>query len=255
MSFQSAVGDVKVEVSNNVATITFGHPASNSFPSLLLQQLTAEINSISNRDDIHVLILKSFGESAFCAGASFNELLQIENSEQGQAFFEGFANVINAMRKCRQLIIGRIQGKAVGGGVGLAAACDYVFATATASIKLSEIAIGIGPFVIEPAVSRKLGKNNMMKLTLNPTDWFSASWAKDVGLFSEVFENCKEMDLTVNAFAVQLSQYNFQALAEMKKVYWENTSYWDDLLTERAAISGKLILSAEAKAAINALKK
>ena len=255
MSFQSAEGAVNTEIANKIATITFGHPASNSFPAILLQKLTAELNSVSNRSDIQIVILQSFGEGTFCAGASFDELLKIENTEQGTAFFSGFANVINAMRTCNKLIVGRVQGKAVGGGVGLASACDYVFATKNASIKLSEIAIGIGPFVIEPAVSRKMGKNAMMKLTLNPSDWMSTQWATENGLYSEIFEDVQAMDVAIDSFTNKLSQYNGNALSEMKKVYWENTNHWEHLLLERAAISGKLVLSAEAQKALSALRK
>ena len=255
MSFQSEEGAVITQIKNAVATITFGHPASNSFPAPLLQKLTAELNSVSNRSDARIVILQSFGDSTFCAGASFDELLKIKNSEQGTAFFSGFANVINAMRTCNKLIVGRIHGKAVGGGVGLASACDYVFAAKNASIKLSEIAIGIGPFVIEPAVSRKMGKNAMMQLTLNPTSWMSAQWATENGLYSEIFEDINQMDVAIDSFTNKLSQYNPNALSEMKKVYWENTDHWENLLLERASISGNLILSAEAQKALTALRK
>ena len=250
MSFQSKEGEVSVEIENKIATVTFGHPASNSFPTSLLQKLTSNLNNISNREDVNVVILQSDGNGTFCAGASFDELMKIENSEQGKLFFSGFASVINAMRTCNKLIIGRIQGKAVGGGVGLASACDYVFATQDASIKLSEIAIGIGPFVIEPAVSRKIGKNAMMALTLNPTRWMSATWARECGLFSEVFNDISLMDLALNAFVEKLSNYNPFALNEIKKVYWEGTNHWETLLLERAAISGELILSLDAKNAL-----
>ena len=255
MSFQSEKGTVTTAISDKIATITFGHPASNSFPASLLQKLTCELNEVSNRSDVRIVILQSFGTSTFCAGASFDELLNIDNIEQGTIFFSGFANVINAMRTCQKLIIGRVQGKAVGGGVGLASACDYVFATTAASIKLSEIAIGIGPFVIEPAVSRKIGKNAMMKLTLNPSAWMSAQWATEHELYSEIFEDIPSMDVALQAFADKLCQYNPTALIEMKKVYWEKTSHWNALLMERAAISGKLVLSAEAQKALMALKR
>lgn len=254
MSFQSIGGSVTLEISNKIATITFGHPASNSFPAALLQKLTADLNDVSNRTDVNVVVLKSIGESTFCAGASFDELINIENNQQGKDFFMGFANVINAMRQCNKIIVGRIQGKAVGGGVGLAAACDYVFASKEASVKLSEIAIGIGPFVIEPAVSRKTGKNAMMKMTLNPTAWFSAKWAVETGLYSEIYDNISELDAALHVFIEKLSNYNVAALSEMKRVYWENTQHWDTLLQERAAISGNLVLSQEVKSALNAIK-
>ena len=240
---------------NKIATVCFSHPASNSFPSNLLQKLTSEINYLSSLDTVSVIILKSEGTGVFCAGASFDELLSISNEKDGNLFFSGFANVINAMRKCTKPIIGRIHGKAVGGGVGLAAACDYTFATNNSAIKLSEIAIGIGPFVIEPAVSRKIGKTAFTEMTLTPTLWKTAQWANEKGLFTEVFETIELLDENLRNFTLELSSYNPEALIEMKKVFWEGTSHWDSLLYERASISGRLVLSNFTKQALEKFKK
>ncbi|MBU3010493.1 enoyl-CoA hydratase/isomerase family protein [Polaribacter vadi] len=236
-------GSLFTNIQNNIATIEFGHPASNSFPSELLERLTKELKKLSLNDEVALIILKSEGEKAFCAGASFNELVAIANLEDGEKFFTGFANVINAMRTCSKLIIGRVQGKVVGGGVGLASACDYVLATEAASIKLSELTIGIGPFVIEPAVTRKIGLAATSELTLDATSWKNAYWAKEKGLYAKVFENIKELDIEVDLFAQKLASYNPSALAKMKKVLWQNTNHWDNLLIERAKISGELVLS------------
>jgi len=248
-------GFIKTVIENKIATITFSHPASNSFPSALLSDLTAQLNIFSDDDNVTIIILKSAGEGAFCAGASFDELLSINNLEDGKAFFSGFANVINAIRTCKKLVIGRVQGKAVGGGVGLAAACDYVFATDYALVKLSELAIGIGPFVIEPAVSRKIGKTAMSQLTIAATEWKDADWALENGLYFDVYSSIKDMDSALEVFVSKLTSYNPEALSEMKKVLWENTSHWDTLLYERAAISGKLVLSDFTKNALNQFKK
>jgi len=254
MSAENPNGLIEIQIDNNIATITFSHPASNSFPSNLLQKLTEELNALSHNNDINVLILQSEGKT-FCAGASFDELLSITNFEDGKEFFSGFANVINAMRKCSKIIIGKIQGKAVGGGVGLASACDFAFAYQDASIKLSEIAIGIGPFVIEPAVSRKIGKTAMTELTLQPNHWQTADWALAKGLYADIFDSYGELDEATLAFAKKLASYNSEALAEMKKVFWEGTENWDQLLYERAAISGKLVLSDFTKNALSEFKK
>ena len=251
----NTAGFIDLQIENTIATITFSHPASNSFPSDLLKKLTETINTVSNSNEVTVVILQSEGEKAFCAGASFDELLSITNLEDGTRFFSGFANVINAMRQCEKLIIGRVQGKAVGGGVGLASACDYVFAMDSAAIKLSEIAIGIGPFVIEPAVSRKIGNLATSQLTLTPNSWKTASWALEKGLYSEVFTSLADLDLALKQFATQLSGYNPEALLEIKKVFWANTNHWNSLLVERAAISGKLVLSDFTKNALKAFKK
>ena len=245
-------GSLYTNIQNNIATVEFGHPASNSFPSELLARLTNELHVLAKNATVSVIVLKSEGEKAFCAGASFDELVAITSLEEGKTFFSGFANVINAMRTCGKLIIGRVQGKTVGGGVGLASACDYVLATENASIKLSEFTIGIGPFVIEPAVKRKIGLASLSELTLDATNWKTAYWAKEKGLYAKVFDSISELDEEVELFANKLASYNPEALSEMKKVLWENTENWNSLLSERAKISGELVLSEFTK---NALAK
>lgn len=245
---------VKTSFQDKIAFVEFFHPASNSFPSSQLKELTETITNLNKNTEINIVVLQSAGDKAFCAGASFDELLQVSNLEEGSTFFSGFANVINALRKSNKIIIGRVHGKTVGGGVGLAAACDYTFATKNASIKLSELAIGIGPFVIEPAVSRKIGKPALAEMTLDAENWKSAEWAFDNKLFTRLFEDTTLMDEALDKFATRLSSYNPEALYEMKKVLWEGTENWDTLLKERAAISGKLVLSDFTVNALNAFK-
>ncbi|SHH49715.1 enoyl-CoA hydratase/isomerase family protein [Flavobacterium johnsoniae] len=254
MSSEIIKGSLETSFQNTIATVQFGHPASNSFPRELLDRLTSEINELSRNEKVSVIILKSEGAKTFCSGASFDELLQVENEEQGTEFFSGFAHLINAMRNCNKLIIGRIQGKAVGGGVGIISACDYVFATPESDVKLSELAIGIGPFVIEPAVSRKIGKTAMAEMTLAAHAWKSADWAFQKGLYS-VLSNAENLDAEVESFAQKLSSYNPEALKEMKKIIWEGTEQWESLLFERAAITGKLVLSDFSRNALLQFKK
>ncbi|MFV5687599.1 enoyl-CoA hydratase/isomerase family protein [Flavobacterium sp. ZT3R25] len=248
-------GSLITTIENKIATVEFGHPASNSFPRELLDRLTKEFNRLSTNAAVSVIIVKSEGTAAFCAGASFDELLAVSSLEEGTRFFSGFAHLINAMRNCSKLIVGRIHGKAVGGGVGIASACDYILATSNASIKLSELAIGIGPFVIEPVVSRKIGKMAMAEMTLAAHEWKTADWAKDKGLYANTFETIQELDSAVADFSAKLSSYNPEALAEMKKVLWEGTQDWETLLLERAAISGRLVLSDFTKKALSQFKK
>jgi methylglutaconyl-CoA hydratase len=236
-------GTLLTIIENKIATVQFGHPASNSFPRILLDRLTNELTYLSDNEEVSVIILKSEGTSTFCAGASFDELLAVSTLEEGTRFFTGFANLINAMRTCKKIIIGRVQGKAVGGGVGIIAACDYALAALESSIKLSELAIGIGPFVIEPAVSRKIGKMAMSEMTLAAHDWKTSTWALQKGLYAKVLETKEELDLEIDVFSRKLANYNPDALSEMKKIFWEGTAHWDKLLKERAAISGKLALS------------
>ena len=248
-------GSLSTKIDQKIATVEFGHPASNSFPSELLERLTKEFYALSKNEAVAVIILKSEGNGTFCAGASFDELIAIQNLEEGARFFAGFANVINAMRTCTKLIIGRVHGKAVGGGVGLAAACDYVLATDKAAIKLSELTIGIGPFVIAPAVERKMGLSGFSELALNATAWKNAYWAKEKGLFAGVFESVTELDTEVALLSEKLASYNPDALIEMKKILWKDTSNWKTLLEERAAISGQLVLSLFTKNALAKFKK
>lgn len=248
-------GSLYTKIENRIATVEFGHPASNSFVSELLARLAKEFDKLGENDEVSVIVLKSEGERAFCAGASFDELVAVSNLEEGKEFFSGFANVINAMRKCPKPIIGRVQGKTVGGGVGLASACDYVHATVEAAIKLSEISIGIGPFVIAPAVERKMGKAALAELTLYPSEWKNAYWAKEQGLYSKVYDSISEMDKELDIHLQKLATYNPEALAEMKKVLWEGTEHWDELLLERAEASGRLALSPNTKKALEKFKK
>ena len=248
-------GSLYTHINNKIATVEFGHPASNSFPSELLARLANEFDNLSNNDEVAVIVLKSEGNRAFCAGASFDELVAIDNLQDGKAFFSGFANVINAMRRCSKLIIGRVQGKTVGGGVGLAAACDYVLATEHAAIKLSEFTIGIGPFVIAPAVKRKVGVSGLAELTLDATSWKNAYWAKEKGLYARVFETTDELDKEVVVLSEKLASYNPEALSEMKTALWIGTEHWQELLIERAETSGKLVLSNFTKKALSKFKK
>lgn len=248
-------GSLYTHISNSIATLEFYHPASNSFPASLLERLTNEFNKLSSNEAIKVIILKSEKDKTFCAGASFDELITISTIEEGKQFFLGFANVINAMRKCNKIIVGRIQGKAVGGGVGLAAACDYCFATVQASIKLSELTIGIGPFVIAPAIKRKMGTAALSELTLSATEWHNAYWAQKKGLYAKVYDTIDEMDKEIDYFTHNLSTYNPEALTEIKKVFWEGTDNWDDVLEKRAEISGNLVLSEFTKNALKKFKK
>ena len=246
---------VKSNIENGIGTIEFFHPQSNSMPSSQLKNLVEEINNLGKNDNAKVIILKSAGDKTFCAGASFDELISIKDFETGKTFFSGFANVINAMRKSPKLIIARIHGKAVGGGVGIACAADYTFATESASVKLSELAVGIGPFVIGPVVERKIGTSSFAQLAINATEFYSAEWAQEKSMFQDVYETPEEMDAEINLLAEKLAKSNPDAMTKLKEVFWKGTDDWDQLLTERAAVSGQLVLSEFTVNAINQFKK
>ncbi len=246
---------VKSELHKGVKTIEFFHPQGNSLPGKILNELAAAITHAGEDPDTIVIVLRSAGDKTFCAGASFDELLAISNEAEGLRFFSGFAHVINAMRTCPKMIIGRIQGRCVGGGVGLAAATDYAIATEAAEVKLSELAVGIGPFVVGPAVERKMGLSAFSQLALDAGMWRTADWARRNGLFAEVYPGIAEMDESVSRLADTLSHSSPQAMAELKKVCWKGTEHWDQLLVERAAISGRLVLSEFTREAIAKFKK
>ncbi|OWW26645.1 enoyl-CoA hydratase [Zobellia sp. OII3] len=248
-------GSLYTKIDNKVATIEFGHPASNSFVEELLDRLTLEFKKLSENNAITVIVLRSEGDRAFCAGASFDELMAVSDLDEGKVFFSGFAHVINAMRQCKKVIVGRVQGKTVGGGVGLAAACDYVYASEAASIRLSELTIGIAPLVIAPAVERKIGTAAISELSLAPTEWKNAYWAQEKGLFSKVFDDMRELDKELDFQVQKLAEYNPEALEEWKKVLWQGTDHWNELLVERAAITGRLVLSEFTRNALSKFKK
>ena len=248
-------GHVLSHHQNAVMTIEFGHPAHNSLPAYLLDKLVEAIDAASEDVGVKVVVIRSFGERSFCAGASFQELIAIENEAQGKVFFSGFAQVINAMRRCKKLIIARVQGKAVGGGVGIIAAADYALAMETAGVKLSELTIGIGPFVIAPAVVRKIGVAGLSALSIDAQGFRSARWAESKGLYTQVFDSIKSMENSLNDLCNDLSQYNVEAMHALKSVLWEGTEHWDELLLERAAMSGRLVLSPETKSQLAPYKQ
>ncbi len=246
--------EVSTTIEKGIATISFYHPQSNSLPGVLLRELGNTIAAMSEDNTVKVIVLRSEGDKAFCAGASFDELVAINDLQTGLKFFSGFAHVINAMRTSKKLIIGRVQNKAVGGGVGIAAAVDYCFATTKASVKLSELAVGIGPFVVGPAVERKVGLSAMSQLAINASEWQTAQWAKEKGLYTEIFETEEQMDAAIDALVEKLSNSNPEAMSELKKIFWAGTENWDTLLLERAGISGRLVLSDFTKNAIEKFK-
>lgn len=248
-------GGVQYDVdAHGIGTIEFGHPASNSLPGAVLDALASAIDEATADEACKVIILKSWGDRAFCAGASFDELIAIQNEDEGLVFFSGFSKVILAARRSTKFVIARVQGKAVGGGVGIAAAADYAVATKFASVKLSELAIGIGPFVVGPAVERKMGKAGFTTLAIDAATWYDAQWAKSHGLYTEVYDDAQLLDESVDALARRLAQSNPQAMAELKKAFWTGTDHWETLLPERAAISGRLVLSEFTREAINRFK-
>jgi len=236
-------GAITVEIKNNIGTIEFHHPKGNSLPSDLLRELAQKISEVGNNSNAHVIVLKSKGDGAFCGGASFDELVAIDNADEGKRFFMGFALVLNAMRTCPKLIIVRVQGKAVGGAVGVAAAGDYTFAHESSAVKLSELALGIGPFVVGPAVQRKIGSSAFSTLSVDAASWYSAEWAREKGLYAKVLETHEELDRSVDELAHSLANSSPTAMKELKAVLWKSTDHWDSLLEQRAEISGKLVLS------------
>jgi methylglutaconyl-CoA hydratase len=248
-------GHVHSKIDNGIGTVTFFHPQSNSLPGAILRELAAAIEAMGNNPEARVIVLRSEGEKAFCAGASFDELITIKDLETGKTFFSGFAMVINAIRKAPKFVIARVQGKAVGGGVGLASAADYTMAHESASVKLSELAVGIGPFVVGPAVERKIGTSAFTNLAINASEWRDAAWARQHGLYTDIYSTTEELDKQLDALASRLAKSNPEAMQMLKKIFWQGTEHWDTLLVERAEMSGKLVLSEFTVNAINSFKQ
>ena len=247
-------GHVSVEEHDAVAIVTFGHPKSNSLPAALLHTLATEIATVGQNSGIKIILLRSDGSGAFCAGASFDEMKAVSDAPSGRKFFLGFAEVILAMIRAPQFIVTRVHGKVTGGGVGLIAASDYVVATRGASLKLSELAVGLGPFVIGPAVERKVGPGAFEGMSID-ADWRDADWAERHGLYTRVVDDVKELDEKLAELMAFLSAANPEAIRQMKHVFWQGTEDWPNLLEKRAAISGALALSAHTRAAIEKFEK
>lgn len=236
-------GSINIEIKNKIGTIDFYHPKGNSLPGTLLKELSESITELGKNSEARAIVLKSKGEGAFCGGASFDELIAINNKEEGKEFFLGFSRVLNAMRTCSKLVIVRVQGKAVGGGVGLAAGGDYTIAHKSASVKLSELALGIGPFVVGPAVQRKIGVSAFSVLATDAKNWHTAAWATEVGLFSDVCESRTQLDKTCANLAHDLASSSPQAMRQLKNMFWQGTENWEELMEQRAETSGELVLS------------
>jgi methylglutaconyl-CoA hydratase len=246
-------GYVRVERRGTVSHIEFFHPQSNSLPSAVLADLAKAIRDEGHDPAVHVVVLRSGGDRVFCGGASFTELASIRTEAQGLAFFSGFAHVINAIRTVPKFVVGRVHGKAVGGGVGLASAVDYCIATQHAAVKLSELAVGIGPFVVGPAVERKMGLSAMSQLAIDATEFRSASWAQQHGLYAQVVDDAAALDAAVDALAERLAGQSVDATVALKQALWSGTEHWGELLVERAAISGRLVRTEDAQRRIQAI--
>lgn len=245
-------GRVHTTVHDGIATVRFHHPKGNSLPGALLRALAAEVTALADRPEARVIVLRSDGTGPFCAGASFDELRSIGDAATGKEFFMGFARLILAMRRCPKFVIARVHGKAVGGGVGVCAAADYAIATPNAQVKLSELAVGIGPFVVGPVIEKKIGLAAFQQLAIDATEWRDAQWACRAGLYAQLADNAEALDGAVHTLALRLARSNPEAMALMKQAFWQGTEHWDELLERRAEMSGTLVLSEFTRAALAA---
>lgn len=246
-------GEIAIAIASGVATIRFSHPKGNSLPGALLQQLARTITDVGQNPDARVIVLRSDGPGPFCAGASFDELVNIASPDEGEIFFSGFSAVILAMIRTPQFVIVRVQGRTAGGGIGIAAAADYTMAVRSAAVKLSELAVGIGPFVVGPVIARRVGMGPFMAMSVD-ADWRDAAWCESHGLFARVHDDVAAMDAGIDALAATLAASNPDAMRRMKAVAWQGTEDWDTLLAERARMSGTLVLSDFTRQAIAKFK-
>ncbi|XOD67027.1 MAG: enoyl-CoA hydratase/isomerase family protein [Flavobacteriales bacterium Tduv] len=246
---------IKIDFQDQVAEVAFYHPKANTFAMEQLRELAEIFHSLGQDGSVRVIVLSSLGDKIFSAGAYFDELLQLGDIEAGKIFFCGFAQVILNMIRCPKPVVGCVRGKVIGGAVGLVSACDHAVASTNVSVRLSELSIGIGPFVIEPIIRRRIGSAHFMSLSLDPMGWRSADWCKTVGLVAETVADSDGLKNRVWNFARQLSSYSPEAMHEMKKMFWDGTDHWDGLLKKRAAISASLILTPYAKAYLRKFKQ
>lgn len=245
---------VTSQIENQISTITFGTPKSNSLPGEILEKLAKTILEEGAKPEVKIILLKSEGEKAFCAGASFDELLEIKDLETSKKFFGGFAKVLNAMRTCGKIVVVRVQGKTTGGGVGITCAADYCFATENASLALTEINLEIGPFVISPFVERKVGKSQMIAMSLD-AEFRDANWAVQHNVYNKIFSTISEMDEEIEKFLNRLSTKNHKVLAKIKELSWEGTEHFGEILPEKINISANLVLEDSAKENIQKIKE
>jgi methylglutaconyl-CoA hydratase len=247
-------GDVQVRIADGIGTVEFHHPKGNSLPGSLLRQLASEISALGADDAVRVIVLRSGGTGPFCAGASFDELTRVSTPEEGREFFSGFSRVILAMVRVPKFVVTRVQGKAAGGAVGLIAASDYVLATRGGSARLSELAIGIGPFIVGAVIERKIGLAPFAPMAVD-ADWRDAAWCERHGLYARVCENVPELDDALDRLVATLAASNPEAMRELKRIFWAGTEGWDELLDERARLSGRMVLSEFTRRAIDAFAK
>jgi methylglutaconyl-CoA hydratase len=246
-------GTVTTSVADGIGRIVFHHPKGNSLPGALLRELAAAVTAMGADPDVRVIGLSSAGTGPFCAGASFDELVAIADPAQGQEFFSGFSRVILAMIRAPKFVVTRVHGRGAGGAVGLIAASDYALAGPKAAAKLSELAVGIGPFVVGPVIERKIGLAAFSQMAVD-ADWRDVAWGERTGLYARVLDSEALLDGAVETQLHTLAAANPEAMAELKRVFWRGTEAWDALLAERAAMSGRLVLSEFTRSAIAAFK-
>ncbi|MCB0346697.1 MAG: enoyl-CoA hydratase/isomerase family protein [Bdellovibrionales bacterium] len=248
-----ASGTIEASVKDGVGEICFFHPKGNSLPGELLRGLASQVDKFGEDSSVKVVLLKSQGDRAFCAGASFDEFLAIDDLEGSRNFFSGFAHLILAMRRCPKFVVARVQGKVVGGGVGIAAAADYALATVESSVRLSELALGIGPFIIGPAVRRKMGMSAFGQMAVD-ADWHDSAWAREKGLFAEVYPDIDSLDKGVVELMQKLTEYNPEAMEQLKTVLWEGTEDWEELVHARVEVTARLVLTDFVKNTVSKIK-
>lgn len=235
-------GTVQASVADGVGTVEFSHPKGNSLPAKLLDDLAGAITKLGNDAAARVIVLRSAGTGAFCAGASFDEFVTLADAEAGKRFFSGFSRVVLAMVRAPKFVLTRVHGRAAGGALGVIAASDYSIALRTASVKLSELQVGIGPFVVGVVIERKLGLAPFQSLAVH-ADWHDADWCERHGLYSALVDDEAALDVAVEAHAKRLASSNPDAMAEMKRIFWHDIGDWEERMNERAAMSGRMVFS------------
>ena len=189
-----------VERQGPIGLITMNRPERhNAFDDVLIAELTEAFRSMEAEDGIRIVVLSGTGKS-FSAGADLNWMKRMSgfSIEENRRDAMGLAALMRTIAHLRKPTLARVQGAALGGGVGLVACCDVAVATQGATFALSEVKLGLIPAVISPYVVAAIGERAARRYFLT-AERFTAAEAWRLGLVHEIAANEAEMDDAIGA--------------------------------------------------------
>jgi methylglutaconyl-CoA hydratase len=210
---------LRVERRGHNLWVTLNRPeVHNAFNEELIAEAIALFQWIPEQRDLRAVVLAGSGPN-FCAGADVNWMAKTVRYSREENIRDAaqMARMLALMNECPIPLIGRVQGAAIGGGVGLTAVCDVAVATATTKFGLAEVKLGIMPAAISPYVIAKIGETHARALFLTG-ERFSAERALQIGLVHRLASDETELDAIVSELLSQLSSSAPQAVRECKKL-------------------------------------